>query len=162
AGADPKLRTTANGTVLMAAAGMGHVQGENLVSDLDIRAAVEYALSLNQDPASADAVGNTALHYAAYMRHDSVIPLLVERRAPLESTNRFGEAPLWAAQLVVQFSGGGLFTLIPSNAAAELRRLGAKDTQPTYKRMRPRDWPDIPVTGGGRQPAGKLDPEAEQ
>jgi uncharacterized protein len=50
AGADPRLRTDANGTVLMAAAGLGHVQGENSVSGSAALAAAQAALALGLTP----------------------------------------------------------------------------------------------------------------
>jgi ankyrin repeat protein len=150
-GADPRLKTTANGTILMAAAGLGHVQGESLVKEEDVLAAVKAALELGVDPKATDAVGNTALHYAAYMRHDGSIPTLVEAGAPLEAKSKYEETALWDSQLVVQFSGGGTFQMIPSPATAMLRKLGASEIQASYDYARPTDWPDIarPAISGG-------------
>ena len=116
-----------------------------------------WQISLGSDPAMADAAGNTALHYAAYMRHDSVIESLVQRGAPLNGTNKYGETPLWASQLVVQFSGGGTYQLIPSAASAELRKLGAESIAPTYTRARPTEWPDVP-RGANDQVAKPVEP----
>ena len=144
AGADPKLQTKANGTVLMAAAGLGHVQGEDLTKDSDALAAAKLAVDLGADPKAADAVGNTALHYAAYMRHDAVVQFLADKGAPLDAKNKFGETPLWDAELVVQFMGGGTYVMLPSTSSALLRKLGSTPSQPLYTRARPTDWPDNP------------------
>jgi len=157
AGADPHLTTKENGTVLMAAAGLGKVQGEDLVRDSDALEAAKLAMELEGDVRAVDAAGNTALHYAAYMRHDPVVQYLVDRDAPLQAKNKFGETPLWDAELVVQFFAGGTFRLIPSSTGDLLRKLGAKAVEPSYVSggARPRDWPDIAVIGseneGGRE-----------
>lgn len=143
-GADIKLGTKAHGTILMAAAGLGHVQGENTVPESDVLVAVQAALELGADPKAADDAGNTALHYAGYMRHDSVIQLLVEKGVPLDATNKYGETGLWTSELVVQFSGGGVFTLLPSSTGDLLRKLGAKPIKATYTYARPTEWPDNP------------------
>jgi len=141
-GADPKLETTDNGTVLMAAAGLGHVQGEDLITDKDALAAAKYAIELGHDPKAADAYGNTALHYAAYMRHDAVVEYLAGLGIPLDVKNKYGETPLWVSELVIQFFAGGTFAQIPSSTSALLRKLGAPAGTVTYTLYRPTDWPD--------------------
>lgn len=95
-------------------------------------------------------MGNTALHYAGYLRHDPVIQLLVEKGAPLNATNKFQETPLWTSELVVQFSGGGVFTLLHSNAGDLLRKMGALPIKACYEYARPTEWPDIPRNEGGQ------------
>jgi len=144
AGADPKLKTPQNGTVLMAAAGLGHVQGEDFVKDTNARDAAKLAIDLGVDPKATDAVGNTALHYAAYMRHDAVVQLLADQGVPLNAKNKYGETPLWDAELVVQFMGGGTFLLLPSSTGDLLRKLGAPTIAASYTRARPTEWPDVP------------------
>jgi Ankyrin repeats (many copies) len=118
------------------------VQGEDLVRDTNARDAAELAIELGVDPKAADAVGNTALHYAAYMRHDAVVQLLADQKVPLDAKNKFGETPLWEAELVIQFSGGGTFQKLPSSTSTLLRKLGAQPAEPTYSLARPTDWPD--------------------
>lgn len=147
AGADPKLKTPQDGTVLMAAAGMGHVQGEDLIKDSSALEAAKFAVQLGVDIKATDSAGNTALHYAAYMRHDAVVQFLADQGSPLEAKNKFGETPLWDAELVVQFFAGGTFQLVPSSTGALLRKLGAQPVEASYTRARPRDWPDIEVIG---------------
>jgi ankyrin repeat protein len=147
AGADPQLKTLLNGTVLMAAAGMGHVQGEDLIKDSNALEAAKLAVQLGVDAKATDSAGNTALHYAAYMRHDPVVQFLVDQGSPLEARNKFGETPLWAAELVIQFFAGGTFQLVPSTTGDLLRKLGGKPVEASYTYARPRDWPDIEVIG---------------
>jgi ankyrin repeat protein len=143
-GADPRLRTRHNGTAMMAAAGLGRVIGEVLVPEAANLAAARLVLELGAaDLDAVDSVGNTALHYAAYFRRDSIVELLAASGARLDVPNVFGETPLWVAELVVQFAGGGRYEMAPSSTGELLRRRGVKATRPPYK-LRSRYWPDIP------------------
>lgn len=143
-GADPRLRTVRNGTPLMAAAGLGRVIGEVLVPESDTLAAATYILDLGDaDLDAIDAVGNTALHYAAYLRRDSIVQLLANHGARLEIQNVFGETPLWLAECVLQYAGGGRYELGRSTTGDLLRKLGAKPIKPPYI-LRFRYWPDQP------------------
>jgi ankyrin repeat protein len=141
AGANPALKTWTEGTVLMAAVGFGHVQGEDFIKDADTRAAAELALAMGADVNDTDTTGNTALHYAAYMRHDASVKLLVERGADLNLKNYLGETPLWLSELVIQFMAGGTYQMIPSSTSDLLRQLGAKNDAIPYAKFRPADWP---------------------
>jgi ankyrin repeat protein len=143
-GADPALRTKANGTPLMGAAGLGRVPGEVVVKESATLAAAKLLVELGADVNAADEVGNTALHYAAYLRRDSIVQLLAEKGATLDVANKYRETPLWTAELVMQFCGGGTFQVLPSSTSAALRKLGAHDAAPPYARYRPTEWPDIP------------------
>ena len=153
AGADPHLKAALDGTVLMAAAGLGHVQGEDLVKDSNALEAAKLAVQLGVDPKATDSAGNTALHYAAYMRHDAVVQFLADQGSPLQAKNKFGETPLWDAELVIQFFAGGAYGLVPSSTGDLLRKLGAQPVEASYTRVRPRDWPDIEVIGTPEKPA---------
>jgi ankyrin repeat protein len=143
-GADPRLRTSRDGTALMAAAGLGRVIGEVLVPEAANLEATRLILELGTaDIDAVDGLGNSALHYAAFFRRDSIVELLVDRGARLEVANTFGETPLWLAELVVQFAGGGRYEVTPTSTGELLRKRGAKPIQPPYK-SRARYWPDIP------------------
>lgn len=145
-GADIHLGTTGNGTPLMAAAGLGRVQGEVLVSEKDTFEAAKLVVELGAaDINAVDAVGNTALHYAAYLRRDSILQFLAEHGADLETKNKFGETPLWLSEVVLQFAGGGTYQIVPSSGGDLLRKFGAKPIPPPYT-LRPRYWPDEPNT----------------
>jgi len=145
-GADVHLATTSNGTPLMAAAGLGRVQGEVLIPESQTLAAAKLVVELGgADVNATDAVGNTALHYAAYMRRDSIIQLLADQGANLEIRNKFGETPLLLAEIVIQFAGGGTYQVVPSTTGELLRKLGAQRIPPPYT-LRPRYWPDLAHT----------------
>jgi ankyrin repeat protein len=143
-GADVRLTTARNGTALMAAAGLGRVPGEVLVPEADTLAAAKLLFEMGAADVNAiDTLGNSALHYAAYMRRDSIVQLLAERGADLGIRNTYGETPLWLAEVIIQFAGGGRFEVAPSSTGALLRKLGAQPAKPDYDALRPRYWPDI-------------------
>jgi ankyrin repeat protein len=145
AGANPAFATNVRTTALMAAAGAGRMLGENTVKQEPARRAAELALKTGADVNAADAYGNTALHYAAFHRLDTVVQFLIDRGATIEVKNKFGETPLWASELVLQFFGGGTYQIVRSPAGDLLRKLGAQTVRPNYERARPRDWPDLPL-----------------
>ena len=150
AGADVGLRTKAEGTPLMAAAGLGRVPGEVRVPESDTLAAAKLAVQFGADVDPPDAVGNTALHYAAFLRRDSIIQFLADQGATLDVKNKYDETPLWAAELVMQFSGGGTFQVRRSSTSELLRTLGAQTFEPLYDYARPTEWPDIPRQASGQ------------
>jgi hypothetical protein len=128
----------------MAAAGLGRSIGEILVPESKTLAAAKMVLELGDaDINAVDTVGNTALHYAAFLRRDSIVQLLVEHGASLEVRNVFGETPLWLAEVVIQFAGGGRYEVESTSTGNLLRRLGAKPIPPPYL-LRWWYWPYIP------------------
>jgi ankyrin repeat protein len=144
AGADTGLGTSGYGTPLMAAAGLGRAIGEVLVPESDTLAAAKLLFELGAvDVNAVDHIGNTALHYAAFMRRDSIVQLLVERGARLEVPNVYGETPLFLSEVVVQFAGGGRTEFEKTTTGALLRKFGARPAKPAYT-LRPHYWPNIP------------------
>jgi ankyrin repeat protein len=143
AGADPALTTDIRSTALMAAAGAGRVLGENSLKHGPLLEAAKLAVKAGADVNAADDFGNTALHYAAYNRVDSVVQYLVDNGARMDVRNKFGETPLWLSELAMQFFGGGTYQTLRSSTGDLLRKLGAPAIQPSYERARPRDWPDL-------------------
>jgi ankyrin repeat protein len=143
-GADVRLGTVGNGTPLMAAAGLGRAIGEVLVPESDTLAAAKLVIEMGgADVNAVDHIGNSALHYASFMRRDSIVELLAQHGARLDVPNVYGETPLWLAEVVVQFAGGGRVEIAPSTTSALLRQLGAKPARPAYT-LRPHYWPNIP------------------
>ena len=143
-GADIRLRTDSNGTPLMAAAGLGRAIGEVLVSEDETLAAAKLLFELGGvDVNVVDTIGNSALHYAAFMRRDSIVQLLVEHGAQLDVPNLYGETPLFLSEVVIQFAGGGLVETALTSTGAVLRKAGAKSAKPAYI-LRPHYWPSIP------------------
>jgi ankyrin repeat protein len=143
AGADPSLTTAVRSTPLMAAAGAGRNLGENSLKQAPLLEAAKLAVKAGADVNAADEMGNTALHYAAYLRVDSVVQFLVENGARMDVRNKFGETPLWLSELALQFFGGGTYQILQSSTGDLLRKLGAPAIKPSYERSRPRDWPDL-------------------
>jgi ankyrin repeat protein len=140
AGADPGLTTGKGSTALMAAAGLGRILGENTLPESKLLEAAKLAIELGADVKAADGFGNTALHYAAYHRLSTLVQLLVDRGADLEARNMYDETPLWAADLVIQWFGGGTFKVVPTPTGDLLRKLGARPIEVPYE-LRPADWP---------------------
>jgi ankyrin len=143
AGADPRLTTTIGSTPLMAAAGAGRNLGETSLKQSALLEAAKLAVKTGSDVNAADQMGNTALHYAAYLRVDSVVQFLVENGARMDARNKFEETPLWLSELALQFFGGGTYQILQSSTGDLLRKLGAPAIRPAYDRSRPRDWPDL-------------------
>ena len=143
-GADIHAKTSSNGTPLMAAAGLGRAIGEVLVPESDNLAAATLLFELGAvDLNAVDTLGNSALHYAAFMRRDSIVQLLAGHGARLDLPNLYGETPLFLAEVVIQFAGGGRTETGPTSTGTLLRQLGAKPTKPAYT-LRPHYWPNIP------------------
>ena len=106
----------------MAAAGLGRAIGEVLVPESDNLAAAKLLLELGAvDVNAVDTLGNSALHYAAFMRRDSIVQLLVDHGARLEVANLYGETPLFLAEVVIQFAGGGRTETGPTSTGTLLR-----------------------------------------
>jgi ankyrin repeat protein len=90
--------------------------------------AVKVAAELGVDLNAANADGDTALHRAAVRGFDSVVRLLVERRARLDARNKKGQTPLAAAIAASSGSGRGRGASPPSKTTVELlRTLGAEE-----------------------------------
>jgi uncharacterized protein len=143
AGADPSLETAVGSTAVMAAAGAGRNLGESSLKQAPLLEAAKLAVKTGADVNATDEMGNTALHYAAYLRVDAVVRFLVENGARMDVRNKFGETPLWLSELALQFFGGGAYQILPSSTGDLLRKLGAPAVRPAYDRARPRDWPDL-------------------
>jgi len=128
----------------MAASGLGRAIGEVLVSEGETLAAAKLLFELGGvDVNVVDTIGNSALHYAAFMRRDSIVQLLVEHGAQLDVPNLYGETPLFLSEVVIQFAGGGLVETALTSTGAVLRKAGAKSAKPAYI-LRPHYWPSIP------------------
>jgi uncharacterized protein len=143
-GADVRLKTKQNATPLMAAAGMGRVIGEVAVPEARTLEAAKYLFELGDPDVNAvDELGNSALHYAAFMRRDAIVQLLADKGARLDGRNKWGETPLFLAEVVFQFAGGGRYESGPTSTGTLLRKLGAQPSKPDYT-LRPVYWPNIP------------------
>jgi ankyrin repeat protein len=108
AGADPHQTLPNGADAVMLAAGMGSGRSASRrgIDTIDfgkvepeprVRETVAAAVDLQGDVTAASQSGDTALHVAAALGHDSVVQLLVERGAATSVKNRRGITPLAAA-----------------------------------------------------------------
>jgi len=107
-GADPAATLPNGADAVMLAAGMGssRTASRRGIETIDfgkvepesrVREAVEAAIALRGDAKAASQTGDTALHVAAALGHDTVVQFLVEHGASLTAKNRRGFTPLVAA-----------------------------------------------------------------
>ncbi len=88
-GADPTLPNEDNSTPLMIAAGLGtRSPGEDAGTESEAIEAVKIALEMGNDINAIDSKGETAMHGAAYKQLSSVVTLLAESGANMESWNQ--------------------------------------------------------------------------
>ena len=97
-GADPHATNEQMTTPLMAAAGLGRVPGDSLITDDASRAAVELCLKLGNDINAANTNGDTALHGTAYYGNEQTAAYLAEMGADLNPQNKKGQTPLGVAE----------------------------------------------------------------
>jgi uncharacterized protein len=117
-GADPAL-TMANGAdAVMLAAGMGssRTASRRGIETIDfgkvepesrVREAVAAAVDLGGDVNAASQSGDSALHLAASLGHDTVVQFLVEHGARVNVKNKRGMTPLMAAMFGSTAGRGG-------------------------------------------------------
>jgi ankyrin repeat protein len=106
-GADPSI-TTANGTsALMAASGVGRMEGSELptfgtypVTDSRALEAAKLAVQLGADVNATDNSGVAALHGAVQNGHNTVIQFLADHGANLNVTDKAGRTPMSLARYV--------------------------------------------------------------
>ena len=92
-GADPNLGATDGATPLMAAVGM--VQNEaRLAREAEALAVVRYLVELDIDINATDQRGRTAMHGAARLARNTIIPVLVDHGANLSIADANGQTPL--------------------------------------------------------------------
>ena len=107
-GADASLTMPNGADAVMLAAGMGssRTASRRGIETIDfgkvepesrVREAVAAAVGLRGDLHAASQTGDTALHVAAALGHDTVVQFLVERGARIDVKNNRGITPLMAA-----------------------------------------------------------------
>src|SRR5262249_28599034 len=121
-GADPKLGTVDDVTPLMAASGMGRIEGDSLLGDEPSIAAARVCLELGNDINAQNKQGETALHGAAWFGLDRLARFLVEQGADLTIKDNLEK------QTPIEVADGTTRTLVyrshPSTAKV-LRELAA-------------------------------------
>jgi ankyrin repeat protein len=107
-GADPGLTMPNGADAVMLAAGMGssRTASRRGIEEIDfgkvepesrVRQAVAAAVGLGGDVSAASNTGDTSLHVAAALGHDTVVQFLVEQGARVNVKNKRGFTPLAAA-----------------------------------------------------------------
>ena len=110
AGADPLLTAADGSTALMAAAGYGRIHGESRAQGEEALEAVQVALAAGIDINTANSIGETALHGAAYFQSDPLVQYLLESGAEVNARNLAGETPLVLAEgFTGSDTGGNIF-----------------------------------------------------
>ena len=101
-GADPFLPNADGSTPLMAAAGLGTAAPEEEAgSEVEARDAVQMLLDLGADIDAVNEEGDTAMHGAAYGSFPTVVQLLADHGADIETwtqPNEQGRTPLFIAE----------------------------------------------------------------
>lgn len=106
-GADPKQKMPNGATPVMVAVGMGSGANEDrrgiaaidfgkVEPESQVLDTVKAALALSGDVNAASVAGDTALHAAASLGHDTVVQFLVAQGAEINVKNKRGQTPLMA------------------------------------------------------------------
>jgi ankyrin repeat protein len=91
-GADPKIKSKAGDTPLMAAAGIGWAGNWSINAPYPAIEAVKYCVELGNDVNAADLVGYTALHGAAYLGNNEMVNYLVLKGAKADAKSKAGDS----------------------------------------------------------------------
>lgn len=148
-GADVKATTQNGTTAVMLAAGMGSSRNEDRrgIATIDfgkveperqVLETMKAVVELEGDVNAANQAGDTALHAAASLGHNTVVQFLADRGAQLNVKNKRGQTPLaqllssgrgrGAAQAGADLTGVDAPREIPfAGTAALLRKLGATE-----------------------------------
>jgi ankyrin repeat protein len=125
-GADPGIGTEEHITPLMAAAGIAWASNQDRASESQVLEAVKLLVEeLAANVNAVSALGETAMHAAAYRGANSVVQFLFDKGATLDVVAKDGRTPLIVADGVEY---GNSFAAQPQTAAL-LRKLGAKERQ---------------------------------
>ena len=132
-GADPKITMPNGATAVMVAAGMGSganadrrgiavIDFGKVEPQAQVLESVKVALELSGDVNAVSAAGDTALHAAASLGHDSIVQFLVDQGADINAKNKRGQTPL-----TVVLSAKSRDSNANLTTAALLRKLGAAE-----------------------------------
>ncbi len=125
-GADPGIGTEENITPLMAAAGIAWASNQDRASESQVLEAVKLLVGeLGAGVNTVSALGETAMHAAAYRGANSVVQYLFDHGASLDVVAKDGRTPLIVADGVEY---GNSFAAQPQTAVL-LRKLGAAERQ---------------------------------
>ena len=121
-GADPLATTKSNATALMAATGMNRTLGESAVTEEQALEVVRLLLELGVDAKALASNGENALFGAAYRGWNTLVQVLVDNGADVNTVSKAGITPWLAASGLGDRLGGVLFN---TDTAVLLVKLGA-------------------------------------
>jgi uncharacterized protein len=109
AGADPKLMTGTNTTVVMAAAALNHPVGESAITEKQAIEAVRFLLDLGLSAGGVTTFNENALFGPAYRGWNTLLELLIEKGAEVNVVSKAGVTPWLAASGYGDRLGGVLY-----------------------------------------------------
>ena len=123
AGADPKIRTETNASAIMAAAGLNHSIGEDLVTETQATETVNFLLGLGVDPKGETTFGENALFGPAYRGWNKLLAQLIDLGVNVNAVSKAGVTPWLAANGNGDRLGGVLY----NKEGADLRQKHGAD-----------------------------------
>jgi uncharacterized protein len=109
AGADPKILSATNGSAIMAAAGLNHSIGEDLVTEAEAMETVELLLDLGVDPKGETTFGENALFGPGYRGWNKLLAQLIDLGVNVNAVSKAGVTPYLAAHGDGDRLGGVLY-----------------------------------------------------
>ena len=109
AGADPKILTGTYGSAIMAAAGLNHSIGEDLVTEAQALEPVKFLLDLGVDPKGETTFGENALFGPAYRGWNQLLAQLIDLGVNVNAVSKAGVTPWLAASGSGDRLGGVLY-----------------------------------------------------
>ncbi len=109
AGADPKILSATKASAIMAAAGLNHSIGEDLVTEPQALETVKLLLSLGVDPKGETTFGENALFGPAYRGWNTLLAQLIDLGVNVNAVSKAGITPWLAASGSGDRLGGVLY-----------------------------------------------------
>jgi ankyrin len=109
AGADPKILTATKASAIMAAAGLNHSIGEDLVTEPQALETVKLLLSLGVDSKGETTFGENALFGPAYRGWNTLLAQLIDLGVSVNAVSKAGVTPWLAASGSGDRLGGVLY-----------------------------------------------------
>jgi ankyrin repeat protein len=109
AGADPKIPSATKGSAIMAAAGLNHSIGEDLVTEAQALETVKFLLELGVEPKGETTFGENALFGPAYRGWNTLLAQLIDLGVNVNAVSKAGVTPWLAASGSGDRLGGVLY-----------------------------------------------------
>jgi ankyrin repeat protein len=122
AGADPKIPTATSATTIMAATGLNHGIGEDLLTEAQATEAVKLLLALGVNPRGETTFGENALFGPAYRGWNHLLAEMIDLGVNVNAVSKAGVTPWLAANGQGDRLGGVLYN---KEGADLLERHGA-------------------------------------